>query len=119
MLNMKALQNATIIGTVLQLAMVAGGHYSPAVAALFAVGGMSISLIAGLIYGLRAGAWGGALLGGALAGGICALIGIAVSFALGDVQAFILAFGTLSSAVTGLIGGAGGKLIGGTRTASA
>ncbi len=58
------------------------------------------------------GGWGGALGGGALAGGLCAIIGIAVSAALGDVPPMILVMGTAASAVTGLIGGAVGKLIG-------
>ncbi|HEX6751668.1 MAG TPA: hypothetical protein VF092_30525 [Longimicrobium sp.] len=111
-MNQRALMQATIIGTVLQLAMVLIGHKSPAVAQMFAVGGMAISLIAGAIY-----AWmarpsvGGGAAGGAVAGGVCALIGIVVSFALGDVTAMILAVGTLSSAVTGAIGGAIGALL--------
>jgi hypothetical protein len=45
-------------------------------------------------------------------GGLCALIGIGVSLALKDVAPMILALGTLSSAVTGAIGGAIGKLLG-------
>jgi hypothetical protein len=110
-----ALTQATAIGTVAQLAMVISGHFTPAIANLFAVGGMGISLVAGLLYARKAVATtrGASATGGALAGGICALIGIIVSFALGDVTAMIIAFGTLSSAVTGAIGGA----IGHVRTA--
>ena len=79
----------------------------PAVKDLYAVGGMSISLIAGVVYVLMAGRSEDAAptLGGVLAGGICALIGIGVSYGLGDVPASLLALGTLSSAVTGAIGG--------------
>jgi uncharacterized ion transporter superfamily protein YfcC len=111
-MNRKALINATVIGTVLQLAMVLVGHWVPAVANLFAIIGILISLIAGLLYARAAkSAWSDSLLGGVIAGGVCALIGIAVSFALGDVTATILVIGTLSSAVGGLIGGAIGKLI--------
>jgi hypothetical protein len=44
-----------------------------------------------------------------LAGGISAAIGIAVSVALGDVPTRLLALGTGSSAVTGLIGGLIGR----------
>jgi hypothetical protein len=103
----RALLIATAAGAVLQLAMVLAGHQNVAVANLFAVGGMGISLLAGVLYAVlaRPGARGGAL-GGALAGGACALIGIAVSYGLGDVAAMLLALGTLSSAVTGAIGGA-------------
>ncbi|HEX4303819.1 MAG TPA: hypothetical protein VHZ78_13565 [Rhizomicrobium sp.] len=118
MLNMKALQTATLIGTVLQVAMVVAGHFVPYIALnLFAFGGMGISLVAGLIYGRSAAGLGGAALGGAIAGGVCALIGIAISVVLGDVPAMILVVGTLSSAVTGAIGGLIGRLVGGTAPA--
>jgi hypothetical protein len=68
---------------------------------------MAISLVAGVVYVLSSSRSESTspTLGGALAGGICALIGIGVSFALGDVPASLLALGTLSSAVTGAIGG--------------
>ena len=99
-----ALIRATALGTALQLAMVVTGHYVASVAMLFGPLGVAISILAGVLYARRAGAASPAA-GGALAGGLCALLGIAVSFALGDVTALILAFGTLSSAVGGLIGG--------------
>lgn len=100
-----ALMRATSVGTILQLAMVLAGHRIAGIALLFAPMGMAISLLAGLLYARWSGRTSGAWAGGALAGGICALIGTAVSFGLGDVTAVILAFGTLSSAVTGAIGG--------------
>jgi hypothetical protein len=116
MLDTKTLRTATIVGTALQLAMVITGHYVPYVALhVFMFGGMGISLLAGLLYGRGAGGFGGAALGGAVAGGVCALIGIVVSVALGDTEAFVLAFGTLSSAVTGALGGLLGRVAGGTR----
>src|SRR5690242_9736260 len=108
MLSNRALTIATIVGILLQVAMVVGGHYSPSIAKLFAVGGMGISLVAGVVYAMVArgrGAGSGAA-GGALSGGICALVGIAVSYLLGDVPASLLALGTASSVVTGAIGGA-------------
>jgi len=111
-MNRKALIIATDIGLVLQLIMVIAGHYDAAIAAWVAVGGMLISLVAGVIYGRMArNGLKDSLVGGALAGGICALIGIAVSCALGDVAAMILVFGTIGSAVAGLIGGAVAKLM--------
>lgn len=112
MINSRALSIATVIGTLLQLAMVLIGHFNPAVANVFAVGGMTISLIAGVVYAaISADRTAKSLAaGGALAGGICALIGILVSFLLGDVPALILAVGTLSSAVTGAVGGLAGRL---------
>lgn len=99
-----ALIRATALGTVLQLAMVVSGHFITAIALLFAPLGVGISFLAGLLYGRWAGR-NGALTGGALAGGLCAFLGIALSYGLGDVTAAILALGTLSSAVGGTIGG--------------
>lgn len=109
-----ALIVATGIGLVLQLAMVVGGHYSPAVKDLFALGGMGFSAVAGLLYvwfTVVKGGWSADLQGGAAVGGICALLGIAVSALLGDVPPSLLLLGTVSSVVTGAIGGAVGKLI--------
>jgi hypothetical protein len=110
-----ALINAILVGTTLQLAMVIVGHYNKSVANLFAVLGMAISLVAGLLYAFwsKQPSLGGDALGGILAGGICALVGIIVSYALRDVQAVIIVFGTLSSAVTGAIGGLVGHWIAG------
>lgn len=120
MLNMKALQSATLIGTVLQVGMVVAGHFIPYIALhVFMLGGMGISLVAGLLYGRGNAAWSAALLGGAIAGGVCALIGIAISVLLGDTATYILLLGTLSSAVTGLIGGGIGKLASGNSATAA
>lgn len=110
-MNAKTLLIATGIGLALQLAMVIAGHYVPFIKNnLFAIGGMGISLLAGAIYGkMAAEAWGPSLIGGLTAGAVCALLGIGVSVALKDVPAPVLAFGTMGSAVAGLIGGALGK----------
>ncbi len=107
-----ALVNATLIGTALQLAMVISGHYNASIASLFAVLGMTISLVAGVLFALRAKrlTLGASALGGLVAGGVCALVGILVSYALGDVTATIIVFGTLSSAVAGAMGGAVGRV---------
>ena len=104
----RALRNATVIGTVLQLAMVVSGHFVVFIRLhVFAIGGMAISLAAGVVYARAARvARGPSAWNGALAGGACALIGIIVSYGLGDVPAAVLALGTLSSAVTGALGGA-------------
>jgi hypothetical protein len=115
MINSRAVFIASLIGTVLQVAMVVAGHTNASVAAMFAVGGMSISLIAGLVYGyLVKGSrnLGGLIAGGATAGGVCAFIGILVSHLMGDVPPSLLLLGTLSSVVTGAIGGAIGKAFG-------
>ena len=114
MLNSRALVLATAVGTVLQVAMVVAGHSNPSVARLFAVGGMGFSLVAGVAYALaaRGGAPASPVLGGTVAGALCAFIGILVSYLLRDVPATLLALGTLSSAVTGAIGGWLGRFAG-------
>ncbi len=120
MIDPKMLQRALLAGTVLQVAMVVAGHFVPFLALhVFALGGMAISALAGLLYGRTAAAYGSAALGGAIAGGGCALIGIALSVLIGDTQAMILAIGTASSTVTGAIGAVLGRLIFGGAAASA
>jgi len=111
-MNSRALAIASLIGTLLQVAMVVAGHSSPAIAGLFAVGGMGISLVAGVIYARLAkdATKRSAAIGGCTAGAVCAFLGILVSHLLGDVPASLLALGTLSSAFTGAIGGFLGTL---------
>ncbi len=101
---------ATLLGTLAQVAMVVAGHQIPAVADQFALGGMGISALAGwaALKG-QAASIAGAAGQGAAAGALCAVIGIGVSVALGDVPTSLLALGTASSAVTGLIGGIIGR----------
>jgi hypothetical protein len=112
-MNRSALIRATLIGTVLQLAMIIAGHFIPFVKDnVFMWGGMALSLVAGLMYAFGARSkLSDSLLGGAIAGAVCALIGIAVSVLLGDTPPFVLAAGTLMSAITGLIGGGIGKVV--------
>ena len=107
MLNSRAVATATVIGTVLQVAMVVAGHTNASISAMFAAGGMGISLVAGLLYAKYAApsSAGDSIKGGAIAGGVCALLGIGISFMLGDVTAAIIGLGTLSSAITGALGG--------------
>lgn len=113
MLNTRALLLATLLGTVLQVAMVVAGHTNKSIAGMFAIGGMGFSLIAGLAYAMWARGESAASLavGGLIAGALCALIGIFVSYRLGDVPASLLALGTISSAVTGALGGWLGKFL--------
>lgn len=106
-----ALLRATLLGTALQVAMVIAGHYVPTIAMMFGILGATFSLVAGLAYArwARQVAGRSGAVGGAIAGGVCALLGIAISVALGDVPALILAFGTASSTATGALGGATGS----------
>ena len=95
---------ATVVGVILQLAMVGIGHAVPAVRALWGPGGMLISLVVGIWAGWRVGAIAAAATWGAIAGGLGALIGIALAVVLGDVPVSLLLLGTLSSTVAGLVG---------------
>jgi len=113
MFNSRALLLATVLGTVLQVIMVVAGHSNKSIANLFAVGGMGISLVAGLVYAMmaRGGTTSSLAVGGLVAGAVCALIGIFVSYMMHDVPATLLLLGTVSSAVTGAIGGWIGKFV--------
>jgi hypothetical protein len=92
--------------------MVLSGHFVPAIAAQFAIVGMLISLVAGVLYARAArGGWGDSVIGGLIAGGVCAFLGILISYLLQDVTVDILWMGTAGSAVAGLVGGAIGKLV--------
>ena len=97
----------TAWGTVFQVAMVVAGHYNEYVKNnVFAIGGMTISLIVGAVFAASAArSKSSAALGGLVVGGASALVGIAVSVLLKDVPAAVLGFGTAGSAVAGLIGG--------------
>ena len=120
-MSTRSLVIASLVGTLLQVAMVVVGHSSPAIKGLFAVGGMGLSLVAGVLYArlARSATKGSASLGGLISGAICAFLGILVSHLLGDVPASLLALGTLSSAVTGAIGGLLGALSLGRAAAAA
>jgi hypothetical protein len=102
-----------LVGIGLQLLMVFAGHYSAGVTQLFAGGGMAISGLAGLLASIRgrerrrpAAAGRGAVVGGA-----CAFVGILASDLLGDAPATLLGLGTVTSAVTGAIGGLIGRML--------
>lgn len=116
-LSTRALVVASITGTVLQLLMVVAGHYDTSITIFFPIGGMGFSLVAGLIYTSKARpvATMDAVLGGLLAGAICAFIGIFAAHLWGDVPASLLLLGTLSSAVTGALGGWIGRFFAGYR----
>jgi hypothetical protein len=112
-MNTRALVVATVVGTILQVGMVLLAHSNKSVASLTPFGGMGFSLIAGLIYAWIARGSGASALamGGALSGGICAFIGILIFHLMGDAPASLLALGTLSSVVTGAIGGWIGRFV--------
>jgi hypothetical protein len=107
------MQTYVIIAAVLQIVMVVTGHYNEFVLMnLSAVLGMGIPLVVAFFYGRDStGAKDGAL-GGAVIGFVGAALGIGLAIAMGDQTLMLLAFGPLSSAVTGAIGGALGYKMG-------
>ena len=105
-MNTKLLVQALVVATVLQLAMVLSGHWVEFIKNQFATVGVAISIV-GAIHYVRAArpSWAWAGLGGAIVGGLSALIGILVSYLLGDVTADILYIGTGASTVAGAVAG--------------
>lgn len=105
----------TAIGTVIQVAMVVIGHFNEFVKTnVFAIGGMGISLLAGLLFARAAAqCTGSAIKGGAIVGGVCAVLGVGVSMLLRDTEAMVLVIAAASSSITGLIGGLIGYKISG------
>lgn len=103
----RAVVRATLVGTVLQMLLAVTGHYEPAVARLFAVLGVLLSLVAGLLAGLWLSGAGRvkAALCGLFAGAACALVAIGESAVLKDVPLWAVPFGTAMSAIAGAIGG--------------
>jgi hypothetical protein len=112
-MNRRAFLIAGWADLAVQLIMVIAGHYIPFIRDKgFAIGGMLISLGAGIAYvRIARGGWLDSLVGGAATGGVCALLAIAVSVVLHDTPSSILIIGTCASVVTGLIGGVIGRLI--------
>ena len=84
-MNAKFFARVTLAATAAQVGMVVAGHYSaPIRDNLFALGGMAISLLAGVFYArISRGGWIASLVGGLLSGGACAFLGIGVSVFLG------------------------------------
>lgn len=109
----KALLAAGAIGSALQLVMVVTGHQVQPVQDWYGPGGMTLSLIAGVIYArMSGGGWSDVMVGGLVAGGACAFVGIGVSYLLGDVPGTLLLLGTAASAAAGAVGGVIGRLVG-------
>ena len=114
MIEPRILQRALIVGSVLQVAWIALGHFYPPLRAygnVFLFGGMMISAIAGYLYGMDFGAgYARGALGGAVAGGGAALIGIAFAVLLADASASELPLGVAISVLTGAVGGLWGEV---------
>lgn len=111
---MRSKNTYVVVAALLQIAMVVGGHFSTAVIDLSAVLGMGIPLVVGLVFGARAAtSTKDALGGGFWIGIVGAAIGILIAILLGDQPWMLLAFGPVSSGITGLLGGVIGYKLGG------
>jgi hypothetical protein len=108
----RALQRATIVGTLLQVVIVLLAHFSSWVeqhALLF--GAMMISAVSGYLYAQEvAKGYGRGAYGGAIAGGICGLVGIGISLVLGDESPVALTVRLFVSVLTGAVGGVYGQM---------
>ena len=112
MIDIRILQRALIVGTVLQMALALLSHVSPWMRENgLQFGAMMISATAGYLYAMDYGAgFGRGMLGGAIAGGICGAIGVAATVLLHDASADIIALWTAIFAVTGIAGGFWGQV---------
>ncbi|MDZ4370354.1 MAG: hypothetical protein U1C74_02890 [Phenylobacterium sp.] len=102
----------TLAATAAQIGMVVGGHLSGSVPGdLLALGGLGISMLAGVFHArIGGGGWTNSLVGGLLSGAACAFLGLGASVLMGGSPPSLLVLGTAGSAVAGLIGGAAGRL---------
>jgi len=108
-----------IIALVLQILMVLGGHFNQTILSLSAVLGVGIPLVIGAWFGTSAALdYKAAAGGGLMIGLVGAVVGILIAIMLGDAQWVLLAFGPLSSAVTGVLGALIGFTVGRSKQSS-
>src|SRR6478609_5168896 len=115
-MDQKALNRSLIVGTIVQLLMIAVGHFSPGLMGgnFFPIFGTSIGAATGVMYGLwaKGASAGQAAMGGALAGGVAGVLGAAASAALGDVPGSTVGIAGVSTLVSGALGAVVGRIIG-------
>lgn len=99
------------MGVALQLAMVAGGHFSGAILNLSGILGTAIPFALGVPYGATVSrSWKQASWGGFVVGVVGAVVGVVTAILLGDQTWMLLTFAPLASGVTGVLGAAVGRL---------
>lgn len=112
MLEAAALRRATIVGTMLQLALAILAHFSGWVALhglLFL--GMMIAAISGYLYAQEVGKGYFAGAGGGLvSGAVCGVFGLALSIVLGDTDPALLLQNLAIFAFIGAVGGLFGQM---------
>jgi hypothetical protein len=111
----KFLLGGGVVGAILSVV----AHFNPSVLGISGPLGALVSLICGVLLGRSGPHTAGSIaMNGAIAGGGAALLGILVSFILGDQPAFVMAAGTVGGAVAGAVGGLLGWKLGGNSVKS-
>jgi hypothetical protein len=110
--DLKILRRALTVGIILELLLVAMGHFRPAFKPTFELFGcMMIAGTAGLLYARDlARGWGSGALGGAAIGAMCGLVAVASANLLGDRPDLFIPYGVMVSTLTGGIGGLFGQM---------
>lgn len=112
MFDLKVFVHATLVGVVMQLVLMAAVHFNAYVANnIFLLGGMTITAVAGYLYGMDTGkGWLTSATGGAIIAGICALVGVGTSVVLKDAPQTVIPFFTAICVLTGAVGGLFGQM---------
>jgi hypothetical protein len=112
LVDLKILRRAILVGVLLELGLVAMGHYRPAFRPTFELFGcMLIAGVAGLLYARDlARGYGAGALGGVAVGTVCGLVAVATAGWLGDHPDRYIPYGVMVSALCGGVGGLFGQL---------
>lgn len=112
MVDLKILRRAILVGVLLELGVVAMGHYRPAFRPTFELFGcMLIAGVAGLLYARDlARGYGAGALGGVVVGAVCGLVAVATANWLGDRPDRYIPYGVMVCALCGAVGGLFGQL---------
>ncbi len=120
MIDVTLLGRATLVGIILQVALVVLAHFLPWIAfnALM-FGRMCIAGVAGLFYARDLnGGWLRGTVGATIAGTVCAAVGVWISVVLRDMPAPVVPFAVLASALSAFAGGPFGQMAANMRAAS-
>ena len=111
-IDIRVFIRAAIVGVVLQVALMVAAHFNAFVEQqVFLLGGMTISAVAGYLYGMDTGkGYFTSATMAAILGGGTALVGVGVSVALHDAPAHIVPLFTTICVVTGAVGGLFGQM---------
>jgi len=109
--DLKILRRALLVGLILELLLVAMGHYRPRFRPTFELFGCMIAGVAGLLYARDlARGFGAGALGGAAIGAMCGIVAVACASLLGDRPDLYIPWGVLVATLTGGIGGLFGQM---------